>query len=46
MKCKWLDSSFSTSLTVANSERGVRRAPELLPEDYMPRNGYHSGSTP
>lgn len=29
-----------------DSERGVRRAPELLPEDYRPSNGYHSGSTP
>jgi hypothetical protein len=25
-----------------DSERGVRRVPELLPEDYTPTNGYHS----
>jgi len=32
-------------VAVDEIERGVRRAPELLPEDYVPSNGRHSRTT-
>ncbi|OJA17810.1 hypothetical protein AZE42_08394 [Rhizopogon vesiculosus] len=38
--------NYDLLVAVDEIERGVRRAPEMLPEDYRPSNGYHSGSTP
>ncbi|KAJ8595689.1 GCS-domain-containing protein [Rhizopogon salebrosus TDB-379] len=38
--------NYDLLVAVDEIERGVRSAPELLPEDYRPGNGYHSGSTP
>ncbi|OAX39118.1 GCS-domain-containing protein [Rhizopogon vinicolor AM-OR11-026] len=38
--------NYDLLVAVDEIERGVRRAPEMLPEDYGPSNGYHSGSTP
>lgn len=34
--------NYDLLVAVDEIERGVRRAPELLPEDYMPSNGYHT----
>ncbi|KAG1731469.1 glutamate-cysteine ligase-domain-containing protein [Suillus paluster] len=34
--------NYDLLVAVDEIERGVRRVPELLPEDYMPSNGYHS----
>ncbi|OAX39117.1 glutamate-cysteine ligase catalytic subunit, partial [Rhizopogon vinicolor AM-OR11-026] len=37
--------NYDLMVAVDEIERGVRRAPELLPEDYVPSNGHHSGIT-
>jgi glutamate--cysteine ligase catalytic subunit len=34
--------NYDLMVAVDEIERGVRRVPELLPEDYAPTNGYHS----
>ncbi|OAX39116.1 glutamate-cysteine ligase catalytic subunit [Rhizopogon vinicolor AM-OR11-026] len=37
--------NYDLMVAVDEIERGVRRAPELLPEDYVPSNGRHSRTT-